>query len=94
MVFFWPRICALSKWEKASSKPYLPLIEKPTILITSEDDPFLAEECYPIKEAKASKNFFLEITKYGGHVGFISSFTAKENRWLENRMINFIHHNL
>jgi predicted alpha/beta-fold hydrolase len=81
-------------WEKASSKPYLSNIEKPTILITSEDDPFLADECYPVKEAKTSKNFFLEITKYGGHVGFISSFSIQENRWLENRMINFIKQNI
>lgn len=81
-------------WEKASSKPYLSKIEKPTILITSQDDPFLPAACYPIQEANASKNFYLEITKYGGHVGFISSFLPQENRWLENRMLNFIKQNL
>jgi hypothetical protein len=81
-------------WEKASSKPYLKSIETPTLLITSEDDPFLAEACYPIKEAKASKKFYLEITKYGGHVGFISSFLVHQNRWLENRMLNFIKQNI
>ena len=81
-------------WEKASSKPYLQSIETPTLLITSEDDPFLAEACYPIKEANASKKFYLEITKYGGHVGFISSFIMHQNRWLENRMLNFIKQNI
>ncbi|MDA9316321.1 alpha/beta fold hydrolase [Polaribacter sp.] len=81
-------------WKKASSKPYLSSIETPTLLITSEDDPFLGEACYPVKEAKASKNFYLEVTKYGGHVGFISSFSMYQNRWLENRMINFIKQNL
>jgi predicted alpha/beta-fold hydrolase len=81
-------------WKKASSKPYLSSIETPTLLITSDDDPFLAKECYPIKVAKASKNFYLEITKYGGHVGFISSFIIHQNRWLENRMLNFIKQNL
>lgn len=81
-------------WKKASSKPYLKFIETPTLLITSKDDPFLAEECYPIKEAKASKNFYLEITKYGGHVGFISTFLHHQNRWLENRILNFIKQNL
>jgi predicted alpha/beta-fold hydrolase len=39
-------------WEKASSKPYLTSIKKPVLLITSSDDPFLAKECYPIKEAE------------------------------------------
>ena len=81
-------------WEKASSKPYLKSIETPTLLISSEDDPFLAAACFPIKEAKASKNFYLEMTKYGGHVGFISSFLIDKNRWLENRMLNFIKHHL
>ena len=81
-------------WEKASSKPYLKSIETPTLLISSEDDPFLAAACFPIKEAKASKNFYLEMTKYGGHVGFISSFLIDKNRWLENRMLNFIKQHL
>ena len=81
-------------WEKASSKPYLKSIETPTLLISSEDDPFLAAACFPIKEAKTSKNFYLEMTKYGGHVGFISSFLIDTNRWLEHRMINFIKQHL
>lgn len=77
-------------WDKASSKPYLNHIKKPTLLITSLDDPFLSKECYPFDEAKNSKYFFLEATKYGGHCGFISNFINQENRWLENRIINFI----
>lgn len=80
-------------WEKASSKPYLSSIKKPVLLITSSDDPFLAEECYPFKEAKESNHFHLEVTKYGGHVGFISSFFSKNNRWLENRILQFIKDN-
>ena len=77
-------------WKKASSKPYLPSIKKPVLLISSKDDPFLANECYPYKEAKESSHFHLEVTKYGGHVGFISGFLPKNNRWLENRILEFI----
>ena len=80
-------------WEKASSKPYLPKIKKPTLLITSKDDPFLPKECYPYEEAQNSDVFHLEVTKYGGHVGFISSFLPQENRWLENRIIQFLKDN-
>ena len=80
-------------WEKASSKPYLPKIKKPTLLITSKDDPFLPKECYPYEEAQDSDVFHLEVTKYGGHVGFISSFLPQENRWLENRIIQFLKDN-
>lgn len=81
-------------WAKASSKPYLPKIKKPTLLVTSLDDPFLSKECYPYEEADASDCFFLEASKYGGHVGYISSFRQKENRWLEKRMIRFVKENL
>jgi predicted alpha/beta-fold hydrolase len=81
-------------WEQASSKPFIPKIEKPTILITSLDDPFLSKECFPYEEAESSDNFFLEVTKYGGHCGFNSSFRQQENRWLENRIIKFLKQNL
>jgi len=77
-------------WEKASSKPYLPKIEKPTLLISSSDDPFLSKECFPYEEARNSNYFHLEVTKYGGHVGYISGFKQQDNRWLENRIIRFL----
>ncbi|MFT4576254.1 MAG: putative alpha/beta-fold hydrolase [Polaribacter sp.] len=77
-------------WEKASSKPYLSKINKPTLLINAQDDSFLAKECFPIEEAVDSDTFHLEITKYGGHVGFISTFKQQESRWLEKRISRFI----
>lgn len=77
-------------WIKASSKPYINRIKKPFYLIQSLDDPFLPEECYPYIEAESMPNFYLETPKYGGHVGFISSFKPSENRWVERRILNFI----
>ncbi|MFY0631046.1 MAG: alpha/beta fold hydrolase [Flavobacteriaceae bacterium] len=80
-------------WEKASSKPYLLKIKKPTLLISSLDDPFLSKECYPYEEAKESDFFYFEATKYGGHVGFMSGFRQQDNRWLENRIVQFLKDN-
>ncbi|CAA0244477.1 alpha/beta fold hydrolase [Tenacibaculum maritimum] len=77
-------------WKKASAKPYLSKITKPTLLINAKDDTFLSKECYPYQEAKNSSYFHLMVTKYGGHVGFMSSFIPKENIWLEKEIINFI----
>ena len=77
-------------WEKASAKPYIPKIKKPTLLLNAEDDSFLPKECFPIEEAGDSDNFFLEISKYGGHVGFITNFKQHESRWLETRISRFI----
>ena len=81
-------------WKKASSKPYLAKINRPTLLINAEDDSFLPKECFPIEEARYSDTFFLEITKYGGHVGFISTFKQDESRWLEKRISRFIKENI
>ncbi|WP_243456786.1 YheT family hydrolase [Polaribacter batillariae] len=81
-------------WEKASSKPYLPKIDRPTLLINATDDTFLSADCYPRKEALKNNNFYLEIPKYGGHVGFMSSFNAVENTWLEKRIGKFIEENI
>lgn len=81
-------------WKKASSKPYLLKIERPTLLVNAKDDSFLSKECYPFDEAHESKFFFFEAPNYGGHVGFMTSFKPKENTWLENRIERFIIKNI
>lgn len=77
-------------WKKASSKPFLPKIDRPTLLINAKDDTFLSAVCYPIKEAIQSNHFYLEVTDYGGYCGFMSSFKPQENTWLEKRITTFI----
>ncbi len=81
-------------WEKASSKPYLKTIQKPTLLVNAKDDSFLSKECFPFYEAQKSENFFFESTDYGGHVGFMNSFKSEENSWLEKRIERFIKENI
>lgn len=77
-------------WQKASAKPFIQEIKVPTLLINALNDSFLSQECYPIKEAKEMKNFHLLIPNYGGHVGFMSSFSNTENRWMEQQIALFI----
>lgn len=81
---------AYDYWQQCSSKQFIKNIKLPTLLITSLDDPFLTESCIPIEEAEKNKKFDLELTKYGGHVGFNTRFGSKNKLWLENRMLNFI----
>lgn len=76
----------------SSCKQYLPNITTPTLLITSLDDPFFSADSYPFQEAGASHHFFLEATKYGGHVGFGTSLNTKENTWCEHRILSFVTH--
>ena len=77
-------------WDKASSRPYISKIKRPAYLITSLDDPFLSKECYPFEEAEAMDNFHLLATKHGGHVGFISGFKQQDNRWLDQKIVQFL----
>ena len=81
---------ALDYWSKCSSKQFIPEIKIPTLLVTAKDDPFLSDSCFPIREALDNNYFTLEMTKYGGHVGFNDKFLTKEGLWLENRIANFL----
>ncbi len=77
-------------YKKSSSKQFIQHIKSPTLLISALDDPFLSESCYPFAEAKKHKYFHLLTPKYGGHVGFYSSFKSAQNQWLENQIVSFI----
>ena len=79
-------------WATSSCKQFIPSIKIPTLLITSLDDPFLGLACYPIKEAEANDYFFMEATKYGGHVGFGTRLNVHQNIWCENRILSFLTH--
>ncbi|SDS50349.1 hypothetical protein SAMN04515667_2322 [Formosa sp. Hel1_31_208] len=72
-------------YQKASSVQFLHNIKVPTLIINALNDSFLSHECYPIKEAKNNAYVYLEMPKYGGHVGFIQKggFYYNEKRALE-----------
>ena len=77
---------ALDYYEKCSCRQFLPNIEIPSLIINAKNDSFFGPECYPIKEAEENRNIYLELPKYGGHVGFY----GKNNvTYSEKRAINF-----
>lgn len=76
-------------WKRNSCKQFLKGIRIPSLLVTAVDDPFLSESCIPVKEAASNDNFFLEMTSYGGHVGFNSNFEKGSGFWLERRIVEF-----
>jgi predicted alpha/beta-fold hydrolase len=76
-------------WQQNSCKQFLEGIKIPSLLVTSSDDPFLSESCIPVKEARNNTYFHLEVTKYGGHVGYNSNFDNGSGFWLERRIIDF-----
>jgi uncharacterized protein len=80
---------ALDYYEKSSCGPFLGKISIPTLLVNSADDPFLAESAYPVQEARASAHLVLEVTDFGGHVGFLA-FNGTGNYWSESRAVAFL----
>lgn len=61
---------AYDYYKKCSSRQFIPYIKIPTLLINAQNDSFLSKCCFPIEEAEKNTNFYLEMPKYGGHVGF------------------------
>ncbi len=76
---------ALDYYKQNSSLQFLHNIKVPTLIINALNDSFLSHDCYPVKAAKHNPNLFLEMPKYGGHVGFIASKNVyyNEKRGLE-----------
>lgn len=78
---------AMDYYTQCSSKQFLPSLQRPALIINAKDDTFLKDGCYPIAEAERYSNVFLELPKYGGHVGFV----GKDNvSYSEKRVLDFI----
>jgi len=77
---------ALDYYEKCSCLQFLPNIKTPTLLLSAENDSFLGPECFPYEEAEKSTKLYLEVSKYGGHVGYHG---AKNITYNEKRVIKF-----
>ncbi len=75
-------------WEKASSRPVLPRITVPTLIVNAANDPFLAPGCFPHDEARASTALTLEVPASGGHLGFVT-FGKRGRSWIEQRAVDF-----
>ncbi|WP_179345225.1 YheT family hydrolase [Winogradskyella ursingii] len=78
---------ALDYYEKASCLQFLPNIKVPSLIINALNDSFISSGCYPVREAKNNNNLFLEMPKYGGHVGFIDKRNIYYN---EKRALEFV----
>lgn len=77
---------ALDYYRKCSCLQFLPNIKIPSLIINAANDSFFGPECYPEKEAQQNKKLFLEVPKYGGHVGFSG---PKNITYSEKRAIKF-----
>lgn len=77
---------ALDYYTQCSSLQFLHNIKVPSLIINAKNDSFLGSDCYPFHEADTNPNLYLEVPKYGGHVGF----WGKNNQtYTEKRSLDF-----
>jgi len=77
-------------YHRSSAVRVIEHIRVPTLIIHSEDDPFIPFK--PLQDAAVSSNPYIMLLKAerGGHVAFISATKNGEDRfWAENRTIEF-----
>lgn len=77
-------------YAKASSLPFIGRIRIPTLMIHSQDDPFIPFG--PLRDPSIAANPYVLMiaTEHGGHVAFMSANSHNEDRfWAENRVVEF-----
>lgn len=73
-------------YARSSSRPFLRHIRTPTLVLHAEDDPFMAPDIIP-DQRDLSATMRLEVSRHGGHVGFVSGGRFGEPvYWLEHRI--------
>jgi predicted alpha/beta-fold hydrolase len=75
-------------WRRASSKPWLPKIAVPTLVLNARNDPFVPAQSLP-RPADASPDVVLEHPPAGGHVGFLAGPFPGSLAWLPTRLLDF-----
>jgi predicted alpha/beta-fold hydrolase len=78
-------------WRRASSKPWLPAIALPTLLLNALNDPFLPHDALP-RRAQVSATVTIDFPRHGGHAGFVSGPLPGRLDWLPHRLLHFFDH--
>lgn len=77
-------------YRQATCRPHLQNIAKPTLVLHSTDDPFMTPGVLP-RADEMSEQITLEVSKHGGHVGFIGGDKfLKPQYWLDQRIPTFL----
>lgn len=79
---------ALDYWTQASSKPLLPNIAVPTLILNTKNDPFIPAESLP-RPQDCSDAVLLHQPEQGGHVGFTTGAFPGTIHWLPTRIARF-----
>lgn len=76
---------ATDYYRRCSALPLLPAITKPLLIIHALDDPFMTAEVIP-DPSLLPANIEYQLTRHGGHVGFVGGTLHQPQMWLEQRI--------
>jgi len=79
---------AAEYYRQSSSGPQIARIRRPTLLISSLDDPLVPLP--PPPDAMANPFVTALFTEHGGHVGFISGTIWRPRYWAERQALHFL----
>jgi hypothetical protein len=77
-------------YRRASALPLIEYIQRPTLIIHAQDDPFIPFE--PFRQISVINNSWVLLLapEHGGHVGFVAEeVSEKERFWAESRTVEF-----
>lgn len=75
-------------YAKNASKPWLPHIDVPTLIINAKNDPFIPALSLP-SISEVSSAVTLKYPEEGGHVGFVHAPFPGRIDWLPKRLLSF-----
>ncbi len=78
-------------YEKSAAQHVLHAIQRPTLIITAQDDPFIPYSIFDRPSIKENSFIQMEAPIYGGHCGFFQRQGLNEDPfWAENRILDWI----
>jgi predicted alpha/beta-fold hydrolase len=76
-------------WSTATTRPLLPHIEVPTLVLNARNDPFLPAEALP-SQREVSAAVELDQPEHGGHAGFMTGPFPGRIDWLSRRVFGYL----
>jgi hypothetical protein len=77
-------------YRRSSSAPFLAHVRVPTLLLHAADDPFLPSSALPLEAIRANPCVTAEVTRAGGHVGFVEGPPGAPRFWVERQAARFL----
>jgi predicted alpha/beta-fold hydrolase len=76
-------------WTRATTRPLLPEVTVPTLVLNARNDPFLPGTVLPARH-EVSAAIELDQPQHGGHVGFMTGPFPGRIDWLSRRVFNYL----